>query len=81
MNDFPDSLPDGRKCQQCKTREATLWVDNSGVLFHGFEQAWCEICRLENAIPNLRASVARLEELEARYTELTGSAYDKDAAT
>jgi hypothetical protein len=64
--------PPSGVCAECETRPATVWVDNSGVAGHGFEQGWCEPCLLRLQIGHARERAAALPGLEARYRELTG---------
>lgn len=63
--------PEGR-CAACGKRPADTWFDASGIAGHGFEAPWCEVCVLEKQIPFARERAAILEQLEARYEELTG---------
>lgn len=57
-------------CARCGKRKAKLWFDRSGIVGHGLEEPWCEVCVLEVQIAWAEKSAAALPGLRTQLAEL-----------
>ena len=76
MSDELYAPPKDKTCAKCQQRPATTWWTAEGTiaLVHGFYEARCEVCCLEEQLENARRLAASIPEMEARLAALKAQA-------
>lgn len=63
-----DGPPKDRTCTKCQARPATAWWTPEGIIaaVHGYYEARCERCCLEEQLEHARKMAASIPDLEAK---------------